>query len=116
MLKLVPLQRGLQGGPEPQLGSRVAGALPAGTKMGQTVARMQYFTGSLSAVSEKRAVLGVTCPMGWQAAGGGMSPWVMGSSSRVLCVLEAADGAGDAARHVSAPDKSLPGAGLQAGF
>lgn len=76
--------------------------------MGQTVATTQYFTGSLSAVSEKRAVLGVTC------AGGGMSPWVMGSSSRVLRVLEAAGGVGDAAQRVSLPDKSPPGARLRA--
>lgn len=70
----------------------------------------QYFTGSLSAASEQRAVLGVTCVTGWQAAGGGMSPWVMGNGSRVLRVLEAAAGVGVAARRVSAPDKSPPGA------
>ena len=93
----------------------MGGALPTGrstgTKMGQTIATTQYFTGSLSAASEQRAaVLGVTCVMGWQAAGGGMSPWVTGNGSRVLRVLEAAAGVGDAAQRVSAPDKSPPGA------
>jgi len=43
-----------------------------------------------------------------------MSPWVMASSSRVLRVLEAAADVGDAARHLSAPDKSPPGAWLWA--
>lgn len=52
MLKLVPLQ----GGPEPQLGLCMAGALPTGTKTGQTVATTQYFAGSLSAVSEKSCI------------------------------------------------------------
>lgn len=52
--------------------------------------------------------------MGWQTAEGGVSPWVMGSSSQVLRVLEAAGGMGDAAQCVSAPDKASPGAWLQA--
>lgn len=43
-----------------------------------------------------------------------MSLWVMGSSSQVLHLLEAAGGVGDAAQRVSAPDKSPPGARLRA--
>lgn len=83
MLKVVPVRSGLHG-PEPQMGLCVAGALPAGTKTGQTVATTQCFTLSLSTASEQRAVLGVTCAMGWQAAGGRMSPWVSGTHIGVL--------------------------------
>lgn len=43
-----------------------------------------------------------------------MSPWVTGSSSQVLQELQVAGAVGDAAPCVSAPDKSPPGARLQA--
>lgn len=92
MLKLVLLQRGCKGGPEPRLGSCATGASSTGsstgTKTGQTVAVTRYFTRSLSAASEQRAGLAVACVMGWQAVGGGMSPWVTGSSSQGLRLLE----------------------------
>lgn len=55
VLKLTTLCRGLQGGPEPQLGLCVAGASPAGTKMGQTVGTT-VFCLEPAAVLEKRAV------------------------------------------------------------
>lgn len=83
MLKVMPVQSGLHG-PEPQLGLCMAGVLLTGTKTGQTVATTQCFTLGLSTASKQRAVLGVTCAMGWQAVAGGMSPLVLGTHITVL--------------------------------
>lgn len=78
MLKFVPVQRGCSWA---RAWQEHRHRQQHGDREGSDTAATQHCTGSLSAAL---SCAGCELCDGWQAGGGGMSPWVTGSSSQVL--------------------------------